>query len=82
MQISADPILNCLSSESAQNIFDFISSTLMKGANGGISDLLTLPDDLRTYLNTLSPSIIECIDQTDIFLELNYHYGIGYLPLA
>jgi hypothetical protein len=76
------PIVACLDDTSASITFDFFSSSLQKGAQGSAKDIASLVDDLHVFYEKLPQLVTTCLNQRPELLNLNYKYGIGYLPLA
>ena len=57
MDISHKPILDCLDDESATEIVTFVSVALEKGAQGGVTDVISLTEDVHAFYNKIPSSL-------------------------
>jgi len=55
-------IVACIDDESAHKIVVFIGTVLDKAAKGSLSDLLSLPNLIKDFGNSLNPAVGQCLD--------------------
>jgi hypothetical protein len=55
-------IVKCIDDDSAHKIVNFIGKFLDKAARGSLSDLVSLPQMIKDFGNSLPPEIGQCLD--------------------
>jgi len=55
----------CLDSSTADNIYDFISTSLLKGSKGNVPEVISLTADLRKFYETVSDTVKNCLTKNE-----------------
>jgi len=55
-------IVACIDDDSAAKIVNFAGSILDKAARGSLSDLISIPNMIKDFGDSLNPAVGECLD--------------------
>jgi hypothetical protein len=69
-------IVPCIDDVSAHKIVVFIGEVLDKAAKGSLSDLLSLPQLIKNFGNSLNPAVGQCLDGNAEFTSLGDKYNL------
>jgi len=69
-------IVRCIDDVSAHNIVVFTGQILDKAAKGSLTDLLSLPQLIKDFGNSLNPAISDCLDNNAELTSLTDAYNI------
>jgi hypothetical protein len=69
-------IVPCIDDVSAHKIVVFIGEVLDKAAKGSLSDLLSLPQVIKDFGNSLDPAVGTCLDGNTEFAALSDAYNL------
>ena len=68
--------MDCIDDKTAHDMVVFVTDTLQKAAKGSISDLISLIQDLKKFIDNLDPKVQQCLENNKQMQQFQLKYGI------